>query len=152
LLYRLRDVLPKLRLGWIPLSAILVLVFAAPMVPDSLPHGNGILEAAAVMLLFPAIILCGAHSDIGQVELALCKFAGRISYPIYILHYPFLLIYMNYALFAKPSPAAVQLAAAGSFLLVVSVSVLALKFYDEPIRRWLRSRSLRPARRLAISA
>jgi peptidoglycan/LPS O-acetylase OafA/YrhL len=152
LLYRLRDVLPKLRLGWIPLSAILVLVFAAPMVPDSLPHGNGIFEAAVVMLLFPAIILCGAHSDIGQVELALCKFAGRISYPIYILHYPFLLIYMNYALFAKPSPAAVQLAAAGSFLLVVSVSVLALKFYDEPIRRWLRSRSLRPARRLAISA
>ena len=152
LLYRLRDVLPKIRLGWIPLSAILVLVFAAPMVPDSLPHGNGAFEAAAVILLFPAIILCGAHSDIGQVELVLCKFAGRISYPIYILHYPFLLIYMNYALFAKPSHAAIQLAAAGSFLLVVAVSVLTLKFYDEPIRRWLRSWSFRPARRLAISA
>ena len=151
LLYRLRDGLPKLRLGWIPLSAILVVVFASPMVPDSLPHGNGIFEAAAVILLFPAIILCGAHSDIGQIEMAVCKFAGRISYPLYILHYPFLLIYMNYALFRKPSAASIHLAAVGSFLLVIAVSVLALKFYDEPIRRWLRSRSAQPSPRLAIS-
>ncbi len=151
-LYRLREGLPKVRLGWIPLSAILVLVFAAPMVPDSLPHGNGIFEAAAVILLFPAMILCGAHSEIGQVELALCKFAGRISYPLYILHYPFLLIYMNFALFRKPSQAALHLAALGSFLLVVAISVLALKFYDEPIRRWLRSRSIQPSSRVAMPA
>ena len=151
-LYRLREGLPKVRLGWIPLSAILVLVFAAPMVPDSLPHGNGIFEAAAVILLFPAMILCGAHSEIGQVELALCKFAGRISYPLYILHYPFLLIYMNFALFRKPSQAALHLAALGSFLLVVAISVLALEFYDEPIRRWLRSRSIQPSSRVAMPA
>ena len=151
-LYRLREGLPKVRLGWIPLSAILVLVFAAPMVPDSLPHGNGIFEAAAVILLFPAMILCGAHSEIGQVELALCKFAGRISYPLYILHYPFLLIYMNFALFRKPSQAALHLAALGSFLLVVAISVLALKFYDEPMRRWLRNRSIQPSSQVAMPA
>lgn len=152
LLYRLRDKLPKIPLGWIPLSAILVLAFAVPMVPDSVPHGNGIFEAATVMLLFPAIILCGANSKISQVQLALCKFAGRISYPLYILHYPFLLIYMNFALFGKPSHTAIQLSAFCSFLLVVAVSVLALKFYDEPIRRWLRSRSIQPIARVAISS
>lgn len=149
-LYRLRERFPKIRLGWIPLSAILVLVFAVPMVPDSLPHGNGIFEASAVILLFPAIIVCGSHSDIGQTELAMCKFAGRISYPIYILHYPFLLIYMNFALFRKPSHTAIHLAALGSFLLVVAVSVFALKVYDEPIRRWLRNRSIQPSPRLAL--
>lgn len=141
-LYRVRDRLPKIRLGWIALSAVLVLAFAAPLVPWSVPHGNGAYEAAAVMLLFPAIILCGAHSDIGPVELALCKFAGRISYPLYILHYPFLLIYMNFVLSRKPPAAVADMAGAGSFVLVIAVSWLALKLYDEPVRRWLKTRLL----------
>jgi peptidoglycan/LPS O-acetylase OafA/YrhL len=139
-LYRVRERAPKLRLGWVALSAILVLIFATPLVPPSVPHGNGLFEAVAAMLLFPAIILCGAHSQIGKTELALCKFAGRISYPLYILHYPFLLIYMNYALFRKPPASALYLAGAGSFVLVVVFSWLALKLYDEPVRAWLKRR------------
>ena len=141
-LYRVRERAPKFRLGWAVLSAILVLAFAAPRVPESVPHGNGLFEAAAVMLLFPAIILCGAHSQIGRVELALCKFAGRISYPLYILHFPFLLIYMNFILVRHPSALVAHLAAAASFLLVIAVSWLALKLYDEPARRWLQRRLL----------
>ncbi len=137
-LYRVRGRAPKVRLGWVVLSAILVLAFAAPLVPKSVPHGNGLLEAVFAMLLFPAIILCGAHSEIGRIELALCKFAGRISYPLYILHYPFLLIYMNFALFRKPPASTLYLAGAGSFVLVVAASWLALKLYDEPVRAWLR--------------
>ena len=137
-LYRVRQRLPKARLGWGVLSIFLVLVFATPLVPKSVPHGNGLFEAAAAMLLFPAIILCGAHSEIGRVEMALCKFAGRISYPIYILHYPFLLIYMNFALFEKPSASAIWMAGAGSFLLVVAASWLALNYYDEPLRARLK--------------
>jgi len=137
-LYRMRERAPKLRLGWAVLSAILVLAFATPLVPQAIPHGNGMFEAAAAMLLFPAIILCGAHSQIGRTEMAVCKFAGRISYPIYILHYPFLLIYMNYALVRKPPAMDICLAGAGSFALVVVVSWLALKLYDEPVRAWLK--------------
>jgi peptidoglycan/LPS O-acetylase OafA/YrhL len=116
-------------------------------VPQSVPHGNGLFEAAMVMLLFPAIILCGAHSQIGRIELALCKFMGRISYPIYILHFPFLLIYMNFVVFGKPSAQASDMAAVGVFVLVVAVSWLALKAYDEPVRRWLRRHALPPAKR-----
>jgi len=116
----------------------LVLAFATPLVPKSVPHGNGLLEAIFAMLLFPAIILCGAHSEIGRIELALCKFAGRISYPLYILHYPFLLIYMNFVLSRKPPTATVFVAGVGSFVLVMVASWLALKLYDEPIRAWLK--------------
>lgn len=90
------------------------------------------------MLLFPAIILCGAHSEIGRAEMALCKFAGRISYPIYILHYPFLLIYMNFVTFRKPPAPVAHLVAAAAFALVVAVAWAALKLYDEPVRRWLK--------------
>ena len=76
------------------------------------------------------------------MELALCKFAGRISYPLYILHFPFLLIYMNFILVRHPSALVAHLAAAASFLLVIVVSWLALKLYDEPARRWLQRRLL----------
>jgi len=141
-LYRVRERAPKLRLGWVVLSVILVIAFAMPLVPQSVPHGNGLYEAFALMLLFPAVILCGAHSQIGPVELALCKFAGRISYPLYMLHYPFLLIYMNFALFRKPPAATVFAAGAGSFMVVMVASWLAFKLYDEPIRA-----SLKRARR-----
>ncbi len=137
-LYRVRDRLPKLRMGWIALSILLVIAFAMPLVPQSVPHGNGLYEAAVAILLFPWIILSGAHSDVGRIELALCKFAGRLSYPIYILHFPFLLIYMNYAVFAKPAASTIALAGAGSFVVVVAVSWLAFKAYDEPVRAWLK--------------
>jgi peptidoglycan/LPS O-acetylase OafA/YrhL len=70
--------------------------------------------------------------------MALCKFAGRISYPLYILHCPFLLIYMNFITFRKPSAPVAHLVAVGSFVLVVAVAWLALALYDEPVRRWLK--------------
>jgi peptidoglycan/LPS O-acetylase OafA/YrhL len=138
-LYRVRGRASKLRLGWVTLSAILVLAFAAPRVPESISHGNGLFEGAAVIVLFPAIILLGAHSQIGRIEMALCKFAGRLSYPLYILHFPFLLIYMNFILFRRPPATVTMLAAAGSFVLVIAVSWLALRFYDMPVRRLLQT-------------
>lgn len=149
-LFRVRDRAARFRLGWGVLSAVLVLIFALPLVPRSIPHGNGLLEAVVAMVIFPAIILCGAHSRIGAYEMALCKFAGRISYPLYILHYPFLLIYMNFIVFRKPSAPVAHLVAAGSFMLVVAVAWLALTLYDEPVRRWLKVS--RPSATLAPTA
>lgn len=124
--------------GWAPARWVLVLVFAAPLVPKTIPHDNGMFEAAVAMLLFPAILLCGAHSAVGGIERRLCTLAGRISYPIYILHYPFLLVYMNYVLNAKPTAAASLLVGAGVFVLVVAFSWIALLMYDEPVRARLR--------------
>ena len=147
-LYRVRERLPRRRLGWGLLTLILAAVFAAPLVPASIPHGNGLYEAAAVMLVFPLIILCGAHSQLGRVEMAICRLAGRISYPVYILHYPFLLIYMNFVVFRKPPLAVAYTAATVVFVLVMAFAWLALTNYDEPVRRWLKplTRRTKPAK------
>lgn len=51
---------------------------------------NGLYEAACVVLLFPAIIVAGRHSEAGRGMVGLCKASGRMSYPIYITHFPFL--------------------------------------------------------------
>jgi peptidoglycan/LPS O-acetylase OafA/YrhL len=142
-LYRVRDRFPRFRLGWLAASAILVVLFALPLVPKSIPHGNGAYEAVLVVLVFPLLILSGAHSDIGRAEMSLCKLAGRLSYPVYILHYPFLLIYMNFVVFETPPAATARLAAAAAFLIVMGFAWLALRFYDEPLRRRLKA-AIRP--------
>lgn len=141
-LYRVRDRFPKIRqrlhLGWIAASLVLIAVFAMPLMPKEWPHANGIYEAGMVIVVFPLLILCGAHSQIGKLEMAVCKFAGRISYPVYILHYPFLLIYMNFVTFTKPDLRTAHMAGAASFVIVMVFAWLAVKFFDEPVRNWLK--------------
>jgi len=141
-LYRVRDRFPKIRqrlhLGWIAASLVLIAVFAMPLMPKEWPHANGIYEAGMVIAVFPLLILCGAHSQIGKLEMAVCRFAGRISYPVYILHYPFLLIYMNFVTFTRPDLRTAHIAGAASFVIVMVFAWLAVKFFDEPVRNWLK--------------
>jgi peptidoglycan/LPS O-acetylase OafA/YrhL len=93
-----------------------------------------------VVLLFPAIIIAGRHSEAGRGMVGLCNTSGRLSYPIYITHFPFLYIWMNYVANGKTSQA--QLVSIGltlvPFLLLVAWA--AYTFWDEPIRKRLRAR------------
>jgi peptidoglycan/LPS O-acetylase OafA/YrhL len=89
LLYRLGDRLPRITLGFPLSSAILLALFAAPVL--GMWHGialNGLYQAGCVLILFPAIIVAGRHSAGGPATLRLCRLAGRLSYPLYITHYP----------------------------------------------------------------
>lgn len=139
-LYRVRAHLPRLRLGWLPLSAIMIAIIAAPIVPDL--NGiklNGLYEAFCVIVLFPLIIIAGSHSDAGRGMLGLCKASGRISYPIYITHFPLLYVWMNYV--ANGNPTSGQLLGYGLVTIPVTLLVAwaAFVFWDEPIRARLRA-------------
>ncbi|WP_395398135.1 acyltransferase [Novosphingobium sp. BL-8A] len=139
-LYRVRDRLPAVRLGWLPLTVIMVAAMAFPTLPAI--GGiklNGLYEATCVVLLFPFIIHAGSHSDAGWGMTGLCKASGRISYPIYITHFPFLYVWMNYVANGNPSPA--QRLGVGLALIpmLLAVAWAAYAFWDEPIRRRLRA-------------
>jgi peptidoglycan/LPS O-acetylase OafA/YrhL len=127
--------------------ALLVLVFQAPKLPTfgSISY-NGLYDAACVLFLFPLIILSGAHSDSGAAMVRLCKFSGRLSYPLYITHIPFVYMMENYAHARHPSTP-VLLGWIFVFLpFVVTVAWLFLTYFDERVRAWLTSRySLRKA-------
>lgn len=135
LLYRVRNRLPSIRLGFIPLSIIMAAAFACP----SLPKLGGveldaIYDFACVAILFPAIIVLGIHSERTGWRAALCRASGRISYPIYITHFPFAYLFLNLALTQKAPLNVLVPTGLGLFVFMVMFAWLAARYWDEPIR------------------
>ncbi|OAN58376.1 acyltransferase family protein [Sphingomonas sp. TDK1] len=143
LLYRLRDRLPRLRIGFVPLSLLLVLAFAAPVFPQvGGVKLNGLYQAGCVLLLFPAILVAGQHSSGSLVTARLCKLAGRLSYPLYITHYPFVYVYMNWVVLAPGTPSATVGVAVLLYVFTIVFAAIALRWWDAPIRGLLQAHLL----------
>ncbi|MCL0234438.1 acyltransferase family protein, partial [Klebsiella pneumoniae] len=57
---------------------------------------NSLYETVCFAVFFPLILLFGASGKITDPYTdKICRFLGRISYPLYMVHYPF--IYLYYA-------------------------------------------------------
>lgn len=100
---------------------------------------NGLYEALVIMLLFPLIINIGAGSPLsGKRATRICTFLGEISFPLYISHYGYIFLYMQYVFghdysFNDAWPVALLVFAAS-----LLTAYLSLKLYDIPVRNWLR--------------
>jgi peptidoglycan/LPS O-acetylase OafA/YrhL len=103
---------------------------------------NGFYEAGCIIIAFPLIVAAGAGGQISGRWASLCKFSGAISYPIYIIHYPFIYIYTAWVATRKPPPAQIVPVAIGLFVFFILLAWAALKFYDEPVRAWLKKKYL----------
>jgi peptidoglycan/LPS O-acetylase OafA/YrhL len=106
---------------------------------------NGYYEAACIIVAFPVIVAAGAGGQVKGRWAKLCKFSGDISYPIYILHYPFIYIYTAWIYVKKPLPSQIWPVAAGLLVLFIVLAYTALKLYDEPVRAWLKKKYLTKA-------
>src|SRR5277367_871040 len=103
-LYRIQGRIRRPKIGILVLSILLVVIFQAPKFPNAAGLSfNGLYDAACVLFLFPLIILCGAHSNAGTGMIRLCKFSGRLSYPLYITHIPFVYLITGYSQTRHPS-------------------------------------------------
>lgn len=99
---------------------------------------NGIYDSACIIFILPILVYLGASGKTtDKVSSKICKFLGDISYPVYIIHYPFM--YLFYAwlwneklTFSETWPVALAL-----FFGNILLAYLSLKLYDEPIRKWL---------------
>lgn len=98
-------------------------------------------------MIFPAVVAAGAGSPLrGRKEIALCKFLGEISYPLYITHYPMIYVQMNWAARHPDAPASTHIwVAVWIFVTSIAVAHACLKVYDLPVRQWLTSRLRRHA-------
>jgi len=106
---------------------------------------NGVYETICCVVLFPLLVYLGAsEKSAGKYTTRICKFLGDISYPLYMVHYPFIYLYYAWVkndnlTFGESLPGAAAVVA-GSILL----AYICLKLYDIPVRKYLTKRFLKP--------
>ena len=105
---------------------------------------NGLYESFCIIIVFPILIWLGASGTTTDIKSTkICKFLGDISFPLYIIHYPFM--YLFYAwlidkqLFTLGETWQMVL---GVLVINIVVAYLCLKLYDEPVRKWLSKKFL----------
>jgi len=128
LIYRLKAKI-RIPITYPILSFLLLIIFMLPYFPN-----NGIYEAVCVLIFFPLIIVAGVGGTVTGRTATLCNFLGKISYPLYILHYPFIYIYTHWYYDKHPSA---QLAIIVGCVLVPFFVVLSwffVRYYDLPVR------------------
>ncbi|WP_445732230.1 acyltransferase family protein [Mariniflexile sp.] len=55
---------------------------------------NGLYDSLTVIFIFPLIIYIGANGkNKSKLTNKICAFLGDISYPLYIIHFPFIYLY-----------------------------------------------------------
>ncbi len=118
-------------------SILLMILFFLPTLTY-----NGIYEAVCIIFAFPIIVAIGAGGKITGVWARICKFSGEISYPIYIIHYPFIYIYTMWVVKNKPTAEEILPVAIGLFCLFILIAYASLKLYDAPVRAWLKKKIL----------
>ena len=102
---------------------------------------NGMYDTVCCVVFFPILVYLGASGKVaGKYTTLICKFLGDISYPLYMVHYPFIYLYYawvknNNLTFQESLPGAAWVVA-GSILL----AYICLKFYDIPVRKYLMNR------------
>ncbi|WP_373733361.1 acyltransferase family protein [Bacteroides heparinolyticus] len=124
-------------------TALLVALLSMPYIEGMQPVcRNGIYEAFCIIAVFPVLVLLGASgTTTDSKSTRICKFLGDISYPLYIVHYPFM--YLFYAwlikngLFTFGQTWQVALCV---YAWNILVAYLCLKLYDEPVRKYLAKR------------
>lgn len=126
-------------------SSILIIIFAIPYIPnDGNICYNGILEAVCVTLIFPILVRLGASgSTADHKSTAICNFLGRISYPLYMIHYPIMYLFYAWLIENKaPAFAKTWQAALGVYVTCIILALLCMKLYDEPVREYLAKKFL----------
>ena len=131
------------KLGFIPIGILLLLAF---MIPFSKTY-NWLIDPLVVVFYFPVLVMLGAGIQANTTGRKICQFSGDISYPIYMIHYPFIWLFMSYVEKHKPSLAIMSLITVVGTISLILLAYLILKYVDDPLRKLLKNR--RPAPNVA---
>ena len=120
-------------------SFIIVIVLSMPYVGNfDVRWTNALYDILCITLLFPFIVWFAAAGELkNAVSRKTCQFLGEISYPVYVVHYPFMYLYYNYVWkhqmpFSQSWPIALAVV-----LTSIAVAWILLRIYDQPLRRRL---------------
>ena len=130
---------------WLCSAVLLVLFFVPYLNETSGIHINGVYETVCVMFIFPVIVWIGASGKTTDTRSsAICKFLGDISFPVYIVHYPVMYIFYAWLIENKLYTLSETWGVAVCvFVANICLAYICLKFYDEPVRRYLARKFLK---------
>jgi peptidoglycan/LPS O-acetylase OafA/YrhL len=134
LIFRSRWILSNI-MSFFTFACLLSVVFVIPFSPT---YGKFI-DPIIVLFYFPFLVALGNGNRFLQGN-KICHFLGDISYPLYIIHYPAIWIFMSYVEKFKPSMSEMTAIIILGTLLLIGISYLVLCTIDEPIRKYLRNR------------
>jgi peptidoglycan/LPS O-acetylase OafA/YrhL len=98
-------------------------------------------DLLTLFVLFPALVALAASPGPGTGPGAkLCRFAGDLSYPVYVLHYPLYVLIGGLGFQMAGIGLDAPLRGLAAAALVIGIAWLVLKLYDEPVRRSLMRR------------
>ena len=125
-------------------SIVLIVLFTVPHLGGERLWLNGLYESICAIAVFPLLVYLGASGKTtDKVTSRLCRFLGDISYPVYVVHYPFMYLFYWWLWsgdekipFSSAWPVAIAVIAAS-----ILAAWLCLKFYDLPVRKWLSSKA-----------
>ncbi|RZK63125.1 MAG: acyltransferase, partial [Pedobacter sp.] len=102
LVYRSRWII-NTKLGFISLSILLAAAFLFPFSDKT----NYLTDPIIVILYFPFLVALGAGASQSYSNHKLCELSGALSYPLYMIHYPFLWLFQvafRFVVFLKEEP------------------------------------------------
>lgn len=127
-----RSALENIKAPFFILAIALLGIFALP---------SGFLaHATAVFIVFPLIIAAGTHEIPSEWLRSIAMSAGKLSYPLYIVHYPFVWIFSALGKTLGGSGFALGGLITAEIVTMTIAAVIASRFYDDPLRARLAQR------------
>ena len=135
-------------------SIALIAVFAFPRLGgEENLWMNGIYDTLCFALFFPIILYLGASGETtDKFSTKVCKFLGDISYPLYIVHYPFIYLYYGWVKMNDFTFLESIWGAIGVMVASILLAYACLKLYDIPVRRYLANKFLEPRKKRVSEA
>lgn len=126
----------KSKLGF---PGVAVLLFISFLIPYS-DNTNWFAEPLIVVFYLPLIVALGVGAGLTSRFEKLCIWSGEVSYPLYMIHYPFIWLFMSYVEKFKPSLSEMTWIIVIGTALLILLAYAVLKLLDEPIRKLLRKK------------
>ena len=132
----------KVKGAFLICALVIVSLLSVPYLgTESMPWINGIFDLVCILGVFPALVLLGAGGSAeGNISSKICSFVGDISYPLYIIHYPFMYLFYAYVWKNGLAFRDVWYIALGIFIICILTAWAASRLYDRPVRRYLSRR------------
>lgn len=132
---------------WICSAAVVALLSVPHLGTDGALWRNGLYDMACTLFIFPLLVwLAASGKTTDRNSSRICKFLGDISYPVYMVHYPFMYLFYAWVwedglTFSEAWPMALVV-----YIGSIMLAWICLKLYDEPVRRWLGKKFLQRKR------